>query len=131
MTERDVVEHLAPAAVDARQVTLLAVAVLLFLGAAMGILAWVFFTIVPGNRILEPARFPQPRLQAHPSTDLQHFLDKQRSELTRYRWANADHSLVAIPIDRAMEIISQRGSKGYEPIELPRPASPPHTETKP
>ena len=78
MTERDVVEHLAPAAVDARQVTLLAVAVLLFLGAAMGILAWVFFAIVPGNRIPEPARFPQPRLQAHPSTDLQHYLDKQR-----------------------------------------------------
>jgi hypothetical protein len=82
----------------------------------MGTLALVFFAVVPSGRLLAPKEFPHPQLESRPHADLQRFLAQQQSQLQVYRWANADHSIVAIPIASAMEIIAQRGTKGYEPI---------------
>jgi hypothetical protein len=125
MTDEGAREHLASATVDARRIAFVAVSVLIFLAASMGILAFVFFTVAPGNRVPTPREFPEPRLQTHPFADLRKYLAKQRGELNRYRWAESDHTLVAIPIERAMEIIAQRGPNGYDPIESPQAASPP------
>lgn len=131
MTDERAREHLAPATVDASRIAFVAVALLLFLAASMGILAWVFFTVEPGNRVPNLREFPEPKLQAHPAADLQRYLAKQRGGLSGYRWANSDHTLVAIPIERAMEIVAQRGPKGYEPIEPPQAMSPPQPGDQP
>lgn len=128
MSEHAPQEQLAPAGVDTRRVTIIALGVLAFLGASMGFFAFVFFALVPGDRTPPEVVFPQPRLQADRGADLQKLLDEQRKELASYRWANSEHSLVAIPVDRSMAIIAQRGAKAYEPIEpalsAPAPSAP-------
>jgi hypothetical protein len=129
MNERSV--PLAKPGVDSQRVIVIAAAVLVFLGASMGMLALVFFTVVPGNLAPTPRQLPQPELQAHPGADLQQLLARQRSEISQYRWASPDHALVAIPVERAMEIVAERGPQGYAPIvaapvtAVPRPAAKP------
>jgi hypothetical protein len=126
MSEEARQDQLAPAGVDTRRVLIIAFGVLAFLGASMGFFALVFFAMVPTERTLPAVVFPQPRLQADRGADLQQLLDRQRNALSGYRWTSSDHSLVAIPVERAMAIIAQRGAKAYEPIE-PVPASAPST----
>lgn len=125
MTGQSLHEDLAPATVDTRRVVIVAAAVLLFLGASMGVLAFAFFSIAPNVRSPGPREFPAPQLQAHPSADLQQYIANQRAQLSGYRWANSDHTVVAIPIERAMGIIVQRGADGYQPVGSVRPAEAP------
>ncbi len=123
MSEQAQQDDLAPAGVDTRRILVVALGVLTFLGASMGFFAFVFFALVPSDRTPPPSVFPQPRLQADRGADLQRLLDRQRTELNGYRWTSSDHTLVAIPIERAMAIIAERGTKAYEPIE-PAPLTP-------
>jgi hypothetical protein len=129
MNERSV--PLAKPGVDAQRVIVVATALLVLLGASMGMLALVFFTVVPRNLAPAPRQLPQPELQAHPGADLQQLLARQRSELSHYRWASPDHTLVAIPIERAMEIIAQRGPQGYAPIVAAPVSAAPGSGPKP
>jgi hypothetical protein len=133
MNERAAPEHLAPATVDTRRVLAVAAGVLLFLAASMAILAWVFFVFTAGNRTPAPKPFPQPQLQVHGASDLKQLLSRQRAELNSYRWTDASHDFIAIPIERAMEIVAARGPQGYQPIAPPRPApsAQPKPEAKP
>jgi len=121
VSEQRTHDLLASPAVDTRRVVLVATGIVLFLGLSMAVLAGIFFAVVPSQRAEAPQEFPQPRLRAHPSADLQQYLAKQREALNGYRWANSDHSLVAIPIERAMALIAERGAKGYEPIVAAKP----------
>lgn len=125
MSKQKVHESLAPATVDAPAIAMIAGGVLVFLGASMGILALIFFNVVPADRTPAAQRAPEPRLQADRSGDMQQTLAKQRNQLAGYRWASSDHSLVAIPVERAMEIVAKRGAKGYEPIAPANAASSP------
>jgi hypothetical protein len=52
---------------------------------------------------------PEPRLQASPTADLQALRAKENDVLTHYRWIDRSKGLVGIPIDRAIELIAQRG----------------------
>lgn len=52
---------------------------------------------------------PEPRIQASPAADLQTLRAKENSLLTHYRWIDQSKGVVAIPIDRAIELIAQRG----------------------
>jgi hypothetical protein len=52
---------------------------------------------------------PEPRLQASPSQEFQSYRETQIDQLNRYRWIDRDKGAVAIPIQRAMELIVQRG----------------------
>lgn len=126
MSEHAPQEQLAPAGVDTRRVMIIALGVLAFLGASMGFFAFVFFAVVPRDGTPPPVVFPRPRLQADRGADQRQLLDQQRKELSGYRWTSSDHNLVAIPVERAMAIVVQRGAKAYEPIELP-PAPAPST----
>ena len=40
-----------------------------------------------------------------------------QKQLESYGWVDRDKKLVAIPIERAMEIIAKRGSDAYKPID--------------
>lgn len=63
--------------------------------------------IAPG---LEPLqRFPKPNLQIHPHDDLVALQAREDSELHSYGWADRKAGVVRIPIDRAMELIAERG----------------------
>lgn len=53
--------------------------------------------------------FPQPRLEENERTQLRSFIEDQDRKLATYDWVDKDRSTVRIPIDRAMELIVQRG----------------------
>ena len=53
--------------------------------------------------------FPQPRLEENERTQLRSFIEDQDRTLATYDWLDKDRGTVRIPIDRAMELIEQRG----------------------
>ena len=52
---------------------------------------------------------PQPRLQAHPAADLKRYCEMEEQELTTYGWVDQHNGLVRIPVDRAVDMILQKG----------------------
>jgi hypothetical protein len=61
--------------------------------------------VTPGNA----ETFPQPRLEENERTQLRAFIEDQDRKLATYDWVDKDRGTVRIPIDRAMELIEQRG----------------------
>ncbi len=57
----------------------------------------------------ETQSFPQPRLEVNERTQLRSFIEDQDRKLATYDWVDKDKGTVRIPIDRAMELIVQRG----------------------
>src|SRR5258708_14817518 len=53
--------------------------------------------------------FPQPRLEENERTQLRSFIEDQDRKLASYDWVDKDRGAVRIPIDRAMDLIVQRG----------------------
>jgi hypothetical protein len=53
--------------------------------------------------------FPQPRLEENERTQLRSFIEDQDRKLATYDWVDKDRGTMRIPIDRAMELIEQRG----------------------
>src|ERR1700676_3604598 len=53
--------------------------------------------------------FPQPRLEENERTQLRSFIEVQDRKLATYDWVDKDRGTLRIPIDRAMELIEQRG----------------------
>ena len=53
--------------------------------------------------------FPEPRLEENERTQLRQFVEDQDRKLATYEWVDRDKGIVRIPIDRAMELIVQRG----------------------
>lgn len=105
--------------VSARRIVLIAVGIL-----AIGLLASVFvafpFFALKSNRNFEiPKRSPQaatgwpeppqPRLQASPELDLQGYTAGYNKTLGSYSWIDQSQGVAAIPLDRAMQIASERG----------------------
>ncbi|HXH49435.1 MAG TPA: hypothetical protein VNM47_08820 [Terriglobia bacterium] len=59
------------------------------------------------GRVLPPPGVPQ--LQAHPEAELQGYLKNQHDILDSYGWVNRKNGVVRIPIQRAMNILLQKG----------------------
>lgn len=52
---------------------------------------------------------PEPRLQRHPAQDMREWRAAEDKVLNQYAWIDPDKGVVRIPIDRAMDLIAQRG----------------------
>lgn len=52
---------------------------------------------------------PEPRLQVGGAADLAAFRAKEEAELHSYGWIDRKAGIVRIPIDRAMDLLLQRG----------------------
>jgi hypothetical protein len=63
---------------------------------------------------------PGPRLEAHPSLDMKEMREAEDSKLNQYAWIDPDKGIVQIPVDRAMDLILQ---KGLLPVR-PQPGAP-------
>jgi hypothetical protein len=50
-----------------------------------------------------------PHLQIAPPADLQRFREREEAELNNYGWIDRTAGVVRVPIDRAMELVLQRG----------------------
>jgi hypothetical protein len=63
---------------------------------------------------------PQPRLQISPRRDLAEMRAAEAKELTSYGWLDEEKQTVRIPIDRAMELLAQRGLPAKKQAEEKR-----------
>lgn len=90
---------------------------------------------VPVTRAQE---FPQPRLIVKPGATLADLRAAEDAELNSYGWVDRNAGIARIPIDRAMQLLLQRGlpdvGAGQTPLSLmqARPAetaSPPRLQT--
>jgi len=64
------------------------------------------------TRVIPPQavqKFPQPRLEKNERTEINDFRLKEEQTLNSYGWVDQKAGVVHIPIDRAMELIAQRG----------------------
>lgn len=52
---------------------------------------------------------PEPRLQVAAPRDLQEFLTQEDAILGSYGWVKRETGVVRIPIDRAIELLAERG----------------------
>jgi len=66
------------------------------------------------------ARFPQPRLQANAAADLVKGRAQEEELLSTYGWVDRQAGIVHLPVDRAMQMIAQRGVPSW-----PAPPPPP------
>jgi hypothetical protein len=58
---------------------------------------------------------PLPRLQVEPVLELNQARNQQRAEIDTYGWVDRGHGIVHIPIDRAMDLILERGGLPARP----------------
>ncbi len=52
---------------------------------------------------------PQPLLETHPAVDLEQFQTVEAAKLNSYGWVDKPAGVIRIPIERAMDLIVQRG----------------------
>jgi hypothetical protein len=62
-------------------------------------------TVSPG----EVMKFPQPRLETDEPREINDFREKEEETLHSYSWVDQQAGVVRIPIDRAMQLLAQRG----------------------
>ena len=55
---------------------------------------------------------PEPRLQAYPEADLIEFQAREEKQLTTYGWVDEDAGVARVPIDRAIDMLLERGGLG-------------------
>jgi hypothetical protein len=63
---------------------------------------------------------PAPRLQTTPVVDLERYREAQQQVLERYAWVDEKNGIAQIPIERAIELVAERGLP-----PLPAPAAAP------
>jgi hypothetical protein len=52
---------------------------------------------------------PSPRIQSNPGADMQSYSQSQQNLLNTYAWVDRQNGIVRMPIDRAMELVLERG----------------------
>jgi hypothetical protein len=52
---------------------------------------------------------PPPRIQPNPAVDMQSYSQSQQSLLNSYGWIDRQNGIVRLPVDRAMELLLERG----------------------
>jgi hypothetical protein len=77
---------------------------------------------------------PPPRLEVYGSRHWQQFRSAEEARLSSYGWLNRSTGAVHIPIERAMDLITERGVAALPPAPLalrPPPATLPVTPAAP
>ncbi len=62
-------------------------------------------TLMEAQRVLPPA----PRLQINNSEDLTALRARQRKTISSYGWVDRSAGVVRIPVERAMDLVAERG----------------------
>ncbi len=107
-----------------RAIVIVAVVIAGALIAAAGVTAWMFGVfesqavkrdVAMPPRTVTPALPQEPRLQVDAPKDLQTFRTGEEKRLTTYGWVNKTNGQGRIPIERAMELLVERGVSGGRP----------------
>lgn len=102
---------------DVRSLVKFGITLLVILVAVFFSMEWIFFYFAKSQQLGPPASPfenarvlpPQPRLQVKPHLDLHAYCEAQLEQLNTYGWVDAHNEVVRIPVDRAMDLIIQRG----------------------
>jgi hypothetical protein len=80
----------------------------------------------PMSEMVERPLPPRPRLQTYPFTDITTMRADERTMLNEYAWVNKSTGVVRIPIERAIEVLAERGlpHRAAPPAGTPLPAAP-------
>jgi hypothetical protein len=62
-------------------------------------------SVAPG----EIEKFVQPRLEADERREINHFREQEEQTLNSYGWVDQQAGVARIPIDRAMQLVAERG----------------------
>ncbi|HEY1978515.1 MAG TPA: hypothetical protein VGH13_00385 [Xanthobacteraceae bacterium] len=113
-----------PAAVELRVVVWAAIASLLLLGGSIGGFYQLYRREVAVKNVSAPQDYPQPRVTTHAKEveQLRRLAAEQSQRLKTWRWANDQHTQIQIPIDRAMQLLVQKGAGAWAPLLPPQPA---------
>lgn len=111
--------------VSPQYVGLFALGLTLMIALVLPFLGWVFWHFeanarradVPQSPLARNQITPPPVLQNDPTADLVAFRHEEEERLAGYRWIDPRQGIVSLPIERAIEILSERG--------LPEPGGPP------
>jgi len=117
---------------DVRMLLKFAFWLFVILVAVLISMKWIFFyysrvqPLGPPASPFEQARVlpPQPRLQVAPRTDLKKYCEAQQQELSNYGWLDAHNGVVRIPVDRAMDLVLERGLPARPAENSPAGAAP-------
>jgi hypothetical protein len=121
-SEAHVRGKLEPPGIHVRGVLLTAgAALVLVIGAVAGLTA-VYRAYVPNPSPPPPQAFPEPQVRPDEAQQLRRLLSEQRARLAGYAWADRDKGLVRIPIDRAMQLLVQKGAHAWDPLLPATPA---------
>jgi hypothetical protein len=87
--------------------------------AGMGVSWWYLQEVAEERRAVErplpplaatlPDAPPEPRLQVTPAADLASVREREEALLHTYGWIDRKSGLVRIPIDRAIDLLAERG----------------------
>ena len=131
---------------DADVRSLFRIAIALFLCTALIFLCiWIFMRVliakeVAGEKSPAPrtaGAFPEPRLEVRPSGELEKLRAAEKRQMNSYGWIDRNAGIVHIPIDRAMQLIAERGlpdvGGGQTPLQLmqARPQEAPSSTPQP
>jgi hypothetical protein len=78
-------------------------------------LMWGLFRVLqheeptPARTVNPTEIFPQPRLEVRPVQELRAFREAEDERLSTYGWVDQSKGVVHIPIERAIDIVAQRG----------------------
>ena len=56
---------------------------------------------------------PRPRLQVNPKLDLDQLRTRENAQLNSFGWADRDRQFARIPIERAIELLTEHGRDGW------------------
>src|SRR6266480_3067125 len=103
---------------DADVISLFRIAIALFLCTALIFLGiWFFMRDLMVKELGHEkpptpqtgALFPEPRLEVRPSGELEKLRGAEEAQLNSYGWIDRNVGIARIPIDRAMQLIAERG----------------------
>ena len=101
----------------------LAVIVLVLMGGLLWFLSggWPPRQGIVTPMVPAPNMSPEPDLQVASSLDYQAMRAAEESQLHSYRWVDREAGIAAIPIERAMEILADRGLPARKsPVKRPQ-----------
>jgi hypothetical protein len=112
-------------------VGLFALGLAIMIALALPFLVWLFWRFEASAKRTDPINDPTavnqipppPRLQARPSADLAALRHEEDERLYHYQWIDRQQGIVQLPIDRAIEVLAERG--------LPEPHGAESSATRP
>lgn len=89
---------------------------LLLLAISIAVLFGIYRAAVPPTPALSEQKFPAPQVDTQERQEMHRLRDDQSRALETWRWSDRQHSLVQIPIERAMRLLAGKGAHAYDPL---------------